>query len=368
MNKKRFLFFFVHPAKFHLSRIAINALKAKGHQVDILITGRDILEELIINEGWDYTKIFPNGRKLKGVHVWVSAAIFLILTIFKLLIITWKKEYDFFISDDLLSLIGRIKGVKSIFVTDDDLSAVPESVILMISAHYILAPDICDLGKYNKKKIGYYGYKSLFHLHPNHFKPDITKIDPELRDRSYFFIRTVSATSTHDVGKRGISDDTLRKIINAIEPHGRPVLNSERELPADLKSYLIDFRKNDISHYIFSATLFISDSTTMCAEAAVLGTPAIEFDDWFADFQQYKELNQKYALLFGFRIDEENEMLEKINCLINSSDLNEIFQTRRKKMLKDKIDASNFLLWILLEYPRSVDDFFEDHAIQNKFK
>ncbi|MCD4704927.1 hypothetical protein K8R66_02520 [bacterium] len=367
MRKKKFLFFFVHPAKFHLSRITINALKEKGHQVDIIITGRDILEELIINEGWDYTKIFPKGRKLKGMHVWLSAAIFSILTIVKLFKLTWGKKYDFFISDDFLSFIGRINGTKSIFVTDDDLRAVPESVILMIFAHYILAPDICDLGRYNQKKLGYYGYKSLFHLHPNHFKADISKINSELREKPYFFIRTVSATSTHDVGKRGIDDNALRKIIKTLEPHGRVVLNSERKLPPDLDEHVISFRKNDISHFIFYATLFISDSTTMCAEAAVLGIPAIEFDDWFADFKQYQELNQKYQLLYGFGIDEEVEMLEKINDLLKTKNLKETFQERRRNMLKEKIDASTFLIWILTGYPNSITDFFKHHSIQNQF-
>ena len=239
--KRRFLFYFVHPAKFHLFRSTINNLKNKGHDVDIIITGRDILEELVCNEGWKYKKIFPNGRKIRGIHVWLSAMIYSFLTIIKLLQIILFKKYDMYITDDLLTFIGRIKNTPSIFVTDDDLNAVPESIILMISANYILAPKICDLGKYNSKKLGYSGYKALFHLHPNHFIPNKNKIPKDLINQDYFFIRVVSPTSTHDVGKKGINNDVLRKIINKLLPFGKVVLNSERKLPDDLSKYELDF-------------------------------------------------------------------------------------------------------------------------------
>ena len=366
--KKRVLFFFVHPAKFHLSRATVNQLKKDGHQVDIIITGRDILEELVINEGWEYTKIFSNGRKIDWLHIWLSAGIFIILTILKLLQLTWRKKYDLFITDDCLTFVGRIKGVPSVFVTDDDLSAVPESSILMSSANYILAPDICELGKYNKKKWGYYGYKSIFHLHPNRFQLDESKIDKNVVNKEYFFIRTVSATSTHDVGKRGIGDDLLRKIIQVLEPHGQIILNSERGLPEDLQKHVLDFHKNDVAHYVAKAKIFISDSTTMCAEAAVMGVPAIEIDDWFSDFKQYNELNEKYQLLFGFGVESFEVIQLKIEELLNDPQLKETYKSRQEVMLTEKIDASAFLIWMTKNYPESSKQFFEDTTMQLKFK
>ena len=70
-----------------------------------------------------------------------------------------------------------------------------------------------------------------------------------------------------------------------------------------MQKYVLDFHKNDVAHYVANSKIFISDSTTMCAEAAVMAVPAIEIDDWFADFKQYEELNSKYKLLFGFGVD-----------------------------------------------------------------
>ena len=44
-----YLFFFVHPSKFHVFKKTINHLKNNGHNVEILITSKDVLEELVKN-------------------------------------------------------------------------------------------------------------------------------------------------------------------------------------------------------------------------------------------------------------------------------------------------------------------------------
>ena len=47
---KNILFFLVHPAKFHFHKVQINKLIVNGNKVDILITTKDVLEELVIEE------------------------------------------------------------------------------------------------------------------------------------------------------------------------------------------------------------------------------------------------------------------------------------------------------------------------------
>ncbi len=63
MNSKRYLFYLVHPAKFHFHKVQINTLKANGHTVDIVINTKDILEDLVKEEGWEYTNIFQRAER-----------------------------------------------------------------------------------------------------------------------------------------------------------------------------------------------------------------------------------------------------------------------------------------------------------------
>ena len=186
-NKMRFLFFLVHPAKFHFHKIQINQLRDKGHHVDVLIISKDILEDLVIEEGWEYTNIFPEGRKIKNVHVLLGAFISFFKTIYRLLKFTNGKKYDLFIGD-LLSVLGWLKRVNSLHPTDDVFAAVPEDLIFLLTTNHPVAPIVCDLSRFNKKKIGYKGIKALAHLHPNHFKPDINILPKKLQNGEPFFL------------------------------------------------------------------------------------------------------------------------------------------------------------------------------------
>jgi predicted glycosyltransferase len=364
----RFLFYLVHPAKFHFHKVQINTLKAKGHNVDIVINTKDILEDLVKEEGWEYTNLFPKSRKIKGLHVYISAAISLFLSIYRLWKYTRKKQYDIFIGDSLVYL-GRFKGITSFYPTDDVLTAVPEQVTWFIPAHYIIAPQITDIGRYKSKKIAYKGYKALAHLHPNHFKPDLSKLPADLRiGLPYFLIRCTGFGATHDINKTGITDELLFKLETLLLPHGKILITSERQLPESLAQYKLNIKKNDMTHYIAFAKIFIGDSTTMSTEAAVLGTPSVEFDEYFYEIEQMIELEQKYKLVHCFRTNQQSEMLIKVDELLNASNLNEIYKSRRNILLDESIDVSAFLIWLFENHPNSTESYFSNPTIQDKFK
>jgi len=369
MHKElQFLFYLVHPAKFHFHKIQINELINRGHKVDVLINTKDILEDLVKAEGWTYNNIFPKSRKIKGVHVYFAAVISIFFTVYRLWVFTKGKKYDLFIGD-LTTLLGRLKKVPSFYPTDDVLAAVPEQAIFFKTVNYIIAPKITNVGKYKSKKIGYKGYKALAHLHPNHFQPDESKLHKELKGVvPYFLIRCTGFSATHDLNKSGISNSVLYNLVNILMPHGKILITSERKLPVDLKKYCLNIRKNDITHYINYAKIFIGDSTTMSTEAAVLGTPAVEFDEYFYEIEQMVEIEKKYGLIHCFRTNEEAEFLDKVMELVNTKNLKEIYGKRRSKLLEETIDVSGFLIWLFENYPRSKKAYFENPDIQDRFK
>lgn len=367
MKKLKLLFYLVHPAKFHFHKVQINELKARGHQVDIVINTKDILEELIIEEGWEYTNLFPKSRKIKGVHVYLAAFISLFLSVFRLWKYAYRKHYDIYVGDALVYL-GRLKGIPAFYPTDDVLAAVPEQRVWFLPAKYIIAPVITDIGRFKTKKIAYKGYKALAHLHPNHFKPKKEKLTSDLQSgEPYFVIRCTGFGATHDINKKGIDDTTLYGLVNLLSPHGKVLITSERELPEDLKKHEMNINKNDMAHYLSFAKMFIGDSTTMCTEAAVLGTPAIEFDEYFYEIEQMIELQDKYKLIHCFRTDEVEKMYAKVEELVNTENLEEIFYERKNLFLKDMIDVSGFLIWIFENHPESTEAYFKNHNIQDTF-
>lgn len=350
-DKKYYLFFFVHPSKFYVFRSTINYLKEKGHHVDVLITSKDILEDLVISEGWDYTNIFPGGRKMKGINPLISSSINLLRTVFRLYKYCKGKKYDLFITDDLLVFLSRWFKTPCIVFTDDDLSVTKRFSIILAKATCILSPEVTDLGKYNSKKVGFNSYKELAYLHPDEFTPEIDRIkcfNPNLKP--YFLIRLVHLKSYHDVGVSGLTNDKVLKLIDYLSTKGKVFIISERTLSKDLERFNLTIKPIEIAHALFFAEAFISDSQTMASEAAVLGTPSFRCND-FAGIINVMDEKENYNLLFSYSSNEFDSMIKKIKSMVFDEKNKIKFQKRRKNLLNDKINLSSFLKDFFMNYP-----------------
>jgi len=370
MKTKRFLFFLIHPSKYHVFRNTINTLKAHGHHVDILITSKDVLEVLLKNEGWPYKNIFPEGRKMKGVPAYISAAINTFRTLFRLEKFLFKnKKFDMFITDDLLVINGWWRRIPTVLLQDDDVTAVPETVLLHTFAKHILSPSVSNMKKNNQKKISFYGYKELGSLHPNRFIPDmsiVTQFNP--KNKNYFLLRLVSLRSTHDTGKSGLNDNDVEKLIEMLGSKGEIYITSERPLPEKYEKYRINIKPNDIAHALCFAQLLIADSQTMSAEAGVLGTPYIRYNDFVGRISYLEELEQKYELGYGVKTKDKEKLFETLQLLLSKNDIKGEWLKKKQKMLDDKIDLTSFMLWFFEEYPESFKMYKQDPDFQLKFK
>lgn len=364
-----FLFFFVHPSKFHVFRKTINYLQNHGHKVDVLVTSKDVLEELVKKEGWEYTNIFQEGRKIKGLSPILSSVINFFRTIFRLYKYTKGKNYDLFITDDLLVFLSKWEKVPSIAFTDDDLAITKQFSIILSRATHVLAPIITDLGQFNTKKIGFEGYKELAYLHPNTFIPDkevVKEFNPDFK--KYFLIRLVSLRAYHDVGMKGLTNDQVKKIIALLETKGEVYISSERLLPEQFEKYLLKIEPEKIAHVIYFAELFIGDSQTMTSEAAVLGTPAFRCNDFAGKISVMDEKEEKYGLSFNYLPKDFDEMHVKLEEIISQENFKQEFIEKKQKMLSEKIDLSKFMIWLFENYPNSISEYQNNPSIQNRFK
>ena len=249
----------------HLFRHAINRLIGEGHYVKVAIINKDVLEDLVKKENWDYVNIFPKGRRSKSNNKWrifSTTALNFIKTLWRLYNLTRSKKYDLYITDDCLSIIGYFRKTKVLYFQDDDLSVVPENSILLSFASNVFAPNCTDLGKFNVKKIGFNSYKELSYLNPETFTPLKSIVDSyHLTVKKYVLIRLVSLTASHDAGKKGLNDALTRQLIDIIIKKGLiPVISSERQINSDLGQYCLKIRPEDFIHILAFAKLFIGDS------------------------------------------------------------------------------------------------------------
>jgi predicted glycosyltransferase len=105
----------------------------------------------------------------------------------------------------------------------------------------------------------------------------------------------------------------------------------------------------------------------MSVEAAVLGVPSIRISDFAGKISVLEELERSYQLTFGISPTDTKGIFSKLNELLSFQDLSEIFQKRKTKMLMEKIDVTAYLLWLLKNYPESIDQLKKDPAIENQF-
>jgi len=369
MLKKKYLFFLVHPSKYHVFKNTINILKSKGHQCDIIITSKDVLEALIKIEGWEYENIFPEGRKIDGIPTKLAAIFNSIRTVARIEKFIGKKTYDLFITDDLLVINGWYKKVPCLLLQDDDITVVPETQLLFLFATRILSPTVSNMGRFNRKKIAFLGFKELGGLHPTRFTPDYSIVEKFNPSKSkYNIIRLVSLQATHDIGKKGLNNDDLIRIIDKLESKGNKVfITSERKLPGDFERYRIKIAPNEIQHALYYAEFLISDSQTMSSESGVLGTPYIRFNDFVGKISYLNELEHIYKLGVGVKTNQRQLLFDSIDLFLGNDNLKAEWFSKREKMLNEKIDLTAFLVWMLEDYENRILEFDAYPGLQNKF-
>ncbi len=351
----RYLFFFVHPAKYHLFRETINALLKSGSTVDVVIVTKDVLEELVQHEGWSYTNIFPEGRRMRGLPIVVGTAINFVRTLWRLHRYVRNRSYDVFVTDDCLSILGRFHRIPTYFFMDNDIETVPEASLLLRAAHWVLAPRGVKLGRAQHKALYFDGYKELAYLHPNYFQPDSQAVTRLAGSGPFVIIRTVSMTASHDRGIHGLSDAQVRKLCQLIAPVAQVFISSERVLPADLNRLRLRVKPWEISDVMSSALLFIGDSGTMASEAAVLGVPSIFYHAFVGRLQVMEEKETHYGLMFNFHTTQFDALLSKVEQLLSIPDLKAQWRIRADRMLSEKEDVTKFILDCLQSKGQALD-------------
>ena len=120
-------------------------------------------------------------------------------------------------------------------------------------------------------------------------------------------------------------------------------ISAERELDGEFEPYRIRINPLDMHHVLAFASRQIGDSQTMAAEAGVLGTPFVRFNDFVGRISYLEELETRFGLGFGVRPDEPEVLLETVAGLAGR-DLRDEWQGKRERMLGEKIALTPYFL------------------------
>ncbi len=349
------LFDICHPAQLHLYRNTAHSLMARGDEVLVVGREKDVLMPLL--ELYKLP-VVASTRKQPGrlgtVKEWAQRA----RIIFNL---ARKHDVDFLVGP--ICQVSKVVRARSLLFAADDTKIMPAYVRLVYPfADAVVTPSCLasDRG-FGPHHVTYEGYHQLAYLHPNHFEPDPTILQ-ELgvgEGEPYFMMRFVELKAHHDKGHQGMGYEFRVQLVKELEKRGRVFITTEGALGPALQAYQIGIAAHRIHHAMAFARMFIGDSQSMTAEAAVLGVPAIRCNTFVGVLAYIEELEHKYGLAYGFRPGQEEAMLAKIVELLDDPELESKWQAKRQVMLAEKTDVAAWMLDFLDRFPQSYQDCIE---------
>lgn len=342
------------PAQIHFYRNISKLLHEMGHETCFAI--RDYRETKTVADGYglDYFVYSKSGDQILGRSMKLPLRVLFSserLKKFKSDMVLGFGVYD--------AYVATLLGKPCIEFEDSEPRVNPiyaiELRMYLPFVDTIITPEMFmdDLGE---KHIRVRSYKELSYLHPNHFVADeniFSMLDIDRND-DFVLLRFNSFDAVHDTGISGFNLEQKRSLVRDLEKEMKVFISAEGGLPRDLESHRINIPHHKIHDVLFFAKLFISDSQTMATEAGILGTPAIRCNSFVGvnDMSNFRELEQKYGLIFNF--SDAEEARKKIFELLSQNNLKSLWADRVNSLLKDKIDMSKFMAWFIDNYPESI--------------
>ena len=352
-----------HPAHVHVFKNFAWEMQNRGHKILFSCREKEFEVELLTSFGFSFhsfgKKHISILGKLYGM-VKFDVTEFLVGLRFK---------------PDILLSHGSIYAAHAAFLLRKPHVSIEdtfnfEQIHLYLPFSKVVLTGNFDHPSLGKKEILYAGYHELAYLRPDSFKADksILSILGVPGDEKYVLLRFVAWQASHDYGHKGISNNNKLQTIKEFEKYARVFISAESELPTEFNKYKIKIPPHRMHDVLAYASLLIGESSTMAEECAMLGVPSIFLNDKSTYYTQH--LEKDYGLLYNYGesdLDLHNAV-EKGVELLKSDNIKEEWQSRRQKMLADKIDVTSFWVWFVENYPSSAQIMRENPDSQYRFK
>lgn len=348
-----------HPAHVHYFRNFIKIMQNKKHKILVIARDKEVSQELLKAYNIEYITRGKGGVGLVG------KILYLLKTNISMLKQALLFKPDIFLSfgSPYPAQVSWLLRKPHVTFADTEHATLTNYAFMPFSKT-IITPNVFqdDLGK---KHIKFNGFMELCYLDERYFIPsqDVYGLLGIEKDENYIIVRFVSWGAVHDIGHSGLSDKSKIEIIDKLSKYHRVFISSEGELPKRFASYRLNISPDKMHDVLANATLFLGEGATMASECAMLGTPAIYVNSLNAGTLMAEESS---GSIFGFR--DSKGVLDKAVELLETPNLKEIFQENRKKLLKDTIDVTGFMVWLVENYPKSVKILKENSDYQERFK
>ena len=352
-----------HPAHVHLTKHLAHLMEEKGHKVLFTCRQKEFIIQLLEAEGFQYVsfgkKYLTTLKKMWGI--------------IKFDFLLWKTSLkfkpDIFVSHGSMYAAVVSRLMRKPHISFEDTYNLEQVRLYRPFTDLILTGDYQHPVISDKKEFRMAGYHALAYLHPNRFSPDENVLD-ELgvaKGEKYVVVRFVAWNATHDIGHTGVTMENKIQAVREFSKYARVFISSEGTLPAMFDEYRLPTHPSRIHHVIAFSSLVFGESSSMAEEAAALGVPSIFINDkstWYT-----KDMEQKFGLVFNFTESKEDQLksIQK-GVEILSQTTKQDWMGKSKKMLKEKIDVSAFVAWVVENYPESKRVIMNDPNYQYRFR
>ena len=334
-----------HPAHVHYFKNFIWLMQERGHAIFISARDKEVAFSLLDYYGFPY---FNRGKGKKGLlgklfYIFQADA-FLIKEALKI-----KPDLFLSFASPYAAHIAWLMGKPHIIFNDTDHSFF-EHLISIPFTNTILTPRVFQKD-FKEKHVRFDGFMELCSLHPNRFKPqpentlEVRKIS---NNNKYIILRFVSWQASHDIGLKGLTLEDKYSLVRELSKYATVIISSESKLPDDLEKYSYKIHPAFIHDVLNEASLLISESLTMAAEASFLGTPTICIST-----AQAGTLDEEVRLGLIELYRNTNGLISRAIEIMKDETYKEVFKRKSREIVKDKIDVTAFMVWFIENFPNS---------------
>lgn len=337
-----------HPAHVHYFKNFIFEMKKRGHDFIIIARDKDVVYKLLNFYKISYIPKGKGSRNLFGKFIFLLKSNFIILKY----ALKFKPDLFMGFASPYASQVSWLLRKPSIIFNDTEHKGL---TLLSYSpfASVILSP-CCFMQPLLKKQLFFDSYMEFASLHPKYFNPNESILNKYniKKNEIFFLLRFVAWGANHDIGEIGFSNKMKFNIINKLSKYGRVLISSEIELPKELQKYQTYIDAPDLHHLLYFASLYIGEGSTTASECSMLGTPNIYVNSIKVGY--CREQQDKYGICF--QSIDESDIMNEIQRHIDNNFSKDKYLEIRNKIIEDKIDVTEFMLWFVENYPHSIKE------------